>query len=179
MPTDNNRAPRFELHIRPMMRLLDTTNMNRFRGMDLWDYDVVRDASAAILAKIGRDMPPLNAGGLWPREWVEVFKRWTETDFLRLEIGRPDGDWQIGRFENEVTLAAQCTLPDESYEAWIEPAFTREAWRVYTLYWQAPDEAPTPPLTPRQAIVEDVFQVAASENIVVVVDANGRHELAL
>ena len=37
------RKPIFELHIRPMFRLLDRQHMLRFpRDLDLWDYDAVR-----------------------------------------------------------------------------------------------------------------------------------------
>ena len=44
------RNPVFELHIRPLFRLLDRQHMLRVTdGMDLWDYDVVKTTSALIL----------------------------------------------------------------------------------------------------------------------------------
>jgi hypothetical protein len=43
------RKPVFELHIRPLFRLLDRQHM--LFKLDLWDYDAVKAHSAEILRK--------------------------------------------------------------------------------------------------------------------------------
>ena len=45
------RKPVFELHIRPMFRLLDRQHMIFHGDLDLWDYDAVKTHSAEILRK--------------------------------------------------------------------------------------------------------------------------------
>ncbi len=51
------RNPIFELHIRPLFRLLDRQHMLRVapNDLDLWDYDVVKAKSASILQRVKGD----------------------------------------------------------------------------------------------------------------------------
>ena len=93
------RKPIFELHIRPMFRLLDRQHMLRFpRDLDLWDYDAVKTDSARILKRLkgqndmGQDdvrfrMPTENTGGAWPSEWISLFDRSIQGGFRRLSLG--------------------------------------------------------------------------------------------
>ena len=84
----NNRPVRYESHIRQMFRLIDHDNM--LFKFDLWNYDQVKANADKILQRIGvdRDMPPHTHGGPWPEEWVNLFQRWKDESFLRLELAR-------------------------------------------------------------------------------------------
>ncbi|HYE87929.1 MAG TPA: hypothetical protein VEA16_16310, partial [Vicinamibacterales bacterium] len=79
------RTPYYELHIRPLIRLLDRTQM-RFK-FDLWSYDDVK-ANADDIVRVISDgtMPPPSHGGPWPREWIDLFARWQATGFQKLEV---------------------------------------------------------------------------------------------
>jgi hypothetical protein len=87
------RKPVFELHIRPLFRLLDRQHM--LFKLDLWDYDAVKAHSAEILRKVkgpdpnsgGTTMPTKETGGAWPSEWVSVFDRWIQGGYRRLSLG--------------------------------------------------------------------------------------------
>src|ERR1700744_5196444 len=79
------RNPVFELHIRPLFRLLDRQHMLRVppQGLDLWDYDVVKANSASILQRVKgqgpeQTMPTTRTGGPWPSEWGGLFDRWIQ-----------------------------------------------------------------------------------------------------
>ena len=45
-------------------------------AFDLWSYDDVRTNAEAILERVKAGTMPCD--GAWPREWVEVFERWTQ-----------------------------------------------------------------------------------------------------
>jgi CDGSH-type Zn-finger protein len=65
----------FEAHIRPLFRLTDRQSM-RF-AFDLWAHaDVVRHA-AEILHRVENGSMPCD--GPWPKERVDVFRRWVES----------------------------------------------------------------------------------------------------
>ena len=52
------RSPVFEMHIRPLFRILDRQHMLRIQHpLDLWDYDAVKQAAAVILQKVGGPAP--------------------------------------------------------------------------------------------------------------------------
>ncbi len=65
----------FEKHIKPLFRARDRQSM-RF-AFDLWSVDDVRTHAAAILTRLRVGSMPCD--GPWPKEWVEVFERWTKT----------------------------------------------------------------------------------------------------
>lgn len=178
MATDSRRAPRFELHVRPLMRLLDRERMLGL-GVDLWDYDSVRAKARKIRDHIRSDMPPVPYGGLWPREWVELFERWMHTGYRRLEIGKPNLEWDVSRSGDVVTVLGQSELPHETYEGWIEPTWRAIAGRVYTLYWRDPDDPIEGEPIPREVVFEESYAVELTEEEVVIVDANGAHRFEL
>ena len=80
----DERLPVFELHIRPMFRLLDQEHMLTLFGghVDLWDLDSVWQLRNKILLRLrldtDRNMPGLDVGGPWPHEWIDLFERWTQ-----------------------------------------------------------------------------------------------------
>jgi hypothetical protein len=79
----------FEIHIRPMMRLIDHDHMLYLapegQTMDLFDYDKVKAHADAILERLQYNMPTTRYGGLWPAEWILLFERWIKEKFPRLD----------------------------------------------------------------------------------------------
>jgi len=75
-----NRPTSFRLHIRPLLRDDPDVEHMKDLGVDLSSYDVVRQNSANILARLkARDrkmMPPASTDGPWPDEWIALFERW-------------------------------------------------------------------------------------------------------
>src|SRR5262245_42034925 len=65
----------FEAHIRPLFRQMDRQSM-RF-AFDLWAYDDVVRHAAEILRRVENGSMPCD--GAWPKERVEVFRRWVES----------------------------------------------------------------------------------------------------
>ena len=78
------RHPVFELHIRPMFRLLDREHMLTFvePGFDLWELERVWEMRNDILVRLrgegSQNMPGAAVGGPWPPEWIDLFERWTQ-----------------------------------------------------------------------------------------------------
>src|SRR5258707_14140793 len=76
------RAPVFELHIRPMFRLLEREHMTTLvtPGIDLWDLDAVWAKRNLILEHLRaeglQNMPGVPAGRPWPAQWSTPFERW-------------------------------------------------------------------------------------------------------
>src|SRR5688500_17262186 len=85
------RTPVFELHILPMIRLIDREHM--IRMFDLYDYDQVVAHAEAFADRVAVDMPPVTSGGPWPQEWVALFRRWMTTGYKRLELGQAQYTW--------------------------------------------------------------------------------------
>ena len=171
----DSRIPRFELHIRPLMRLLDREKMLAVAGFDLWRYEDVRDEAEDILTHIKEDMPPRTYGGPWPQEWIDLFERWTETGFGRLELGQTDSDgYRAQRRELRVTITARGVLPDERYRFWLELESMSPETREYGFYFE-------PPLEPAGASLEfglrERFRANSALRQVVIHDAAGIHEL--
>jgi hypothetical protein len=46
-------------------------------AFDLWSYDDVRANAPAILERVKAGTMPCD--GAWPSQWVDVFKRWTQS----------------------------------------------------------------------------------------------------
>lgn len=80
----SERPPVFELHIRPMFRLLDREHMLTLfgAGVDLWDLEPVWQLRNKILVRLRLEtesnMLGLGVGGPWPQEWIDLFERWTQ-----------------------------------------------------------------------------------------------------
>lgn len=180
------RKPIFELHIRPLFRLLDRQHMLRVRqDLDLWDYDAVKKHSARILHKVkgpigeadGLKMPTEKTGGAWPSEWVSLFERWIQGGFKRLSLGkaksltlREDGD--LGLF-----LSCRMDVPatiDDSI-AWFEsesvPGTAMTAYRLYVL---PGEDLSTPPSSVEIGCGEPVDGPIPQQGITVT-DAAGTH----
>src|SRR5262245_4642172 len=88
-----DRPVRYEIHIRPLVRLIDRDNM-AWR-MDLWNYDQVRENAAVIVERLQADMPPTAYGGQWPAEWIALFQRWIAEGFGKLDLGTVDATGYI------------------------------------------------------------------------------------
>jgi hypothetical protein len=166
------RPIRFELHIRPLMRLIDRDSM-AFR-FDLWDYDDVKANADKILLRTNVDMPPMPYGGPWPAEWVATFQRWKDEGFLRLDLGTPDAaGYQATESAGQVTLTCRGTTPTGEYRAWFDTIVPEGAFREFVLYWEPP--VPSTPATPTPFRARRTFQPATGQTQLAVTDSVGRH----
>jgi len=64
----------FAKDIRPLFRAKDINSMKK--AFDLSSYDDVRARADAILGRVSAGSMPCD--GPWPREQVDVFRRWVE-----------------------------------------------------------------------------------------------------
>lgn len=189
MPEPQNRVPVFELHIRPMMRLLDRSHMSG--SFDLWDLGAVWKKRESILARIqgqGSLMPTSRTGGPWPKEWIDLFKRWVATGSAdkpghHLETAAPDdGEYAIQPgVGNEIRVSAGVTVPTDGYRAWFELLAIREAegggtLREYILYVEPPYPQPEPNEDNIAAL--EKFDKGTTKKIIIQ-DKNGAHEYPL
>src|SRR5262245_19190430 len=126
---DQNRAPVFELHIRPMFRILDREHMAKWvNSFDLWDLTAVWRQRNEILTRIRdtQDMPGARYGGPWPSEWVQIFERWvtTGTDSEvghHLVLATTAGNYQVQSLGGEKRrLTVNVAAPTEHCRAWFE-----------------------------------------------------------
>ena len=129
------RTPVFELHIVPMIRAIDREHM-RFR-FDLWDYTQVVQNADDIASRVAFDMPTPESGGPWPDEWVQLFRRWMETGFKRLEPGTATYTWTQGASAN--TIRATGTYPAAGYKGWLHLESETSTEKTYVLYFEPPD----------------------------------------
>jgi hypothetical protein len=169
------RVPYFELHIRPLFRIIDRDHMlARGNGLDLWDYDaVVREArTISILLRSGQPMPPFEAGGPWPDEWVALFDRWVASGCPRLQIGKAPSYVleQTSPRRYRLTCDVPTSLPD--CVAFFDLADPSPANRTYTLYVQPPVPAPAP--SPSTAPALEMFRSSDLIGGVHVIDADGK-----
>lgn len=175
MANPPKRPVRFELHILPMMRLIDRDHMIEV-GLDLFSYDTVKARAQRILDRL-RDrsdsMPPLNYGGPWPEEWIALFQRWKDEGFLRL--GSATAKYRATRDGELVTLTASGMLPNQNDVAWFDRRTPGENPREYTLWVETP-VPPEPGEVPFD--LEETFRDKVSRSIVVH-DAAGRHEIPI
>ena len=181
MPAEE-RPPIFEVHIRPMFRLLDREHMSN--TFDLWNLDEVWTMRNDILAHVGAiaDMPGDRFGGPWPSEWVALFERWmatgAETDMgHHLVLAKPDGPYKVEAVSAEKRrLTATVTAPTDGCRAWFECDSVSPTQREHTLYLE-PAFPPAPPEpTPLQA--KDVFTKGDATKLVIH-DADGTHEVPI
>lgn len=134
------RIPVFELHILPLFRTTDREHMLAENGLDLWDYEQIREGADLILdllKDIGPLMPPSGSGGPWPDEWVQLFQRWRDTGFTRLELGTG----QCAFDQAARRIHATGTFPGAGYTGWLQVETETGASRTYTLYFEPPDSA--------------------------------------
>jgi hypothetical protein len=178
------RKPVFELHIRPMFRLLDQQHMILHSDLDLWDYDAVKRKSGEILIKVSgtgdTTMPTKETGGAWPSEWVSLFDRWIQGGFTRLSLGTArdlkllDHTEDLGIFDLGCSTDVPATNGNDSV-AWFEsesvPGATMAAYRLYIL---PGEDLSTPPSTVVRRCQEHIKPPIPQEGITVI-DAAGTH----
>jgi len=164
-------TPRFELHILPLFRALDREHMlSRF---DVSSYnDVVQNADA-LLGRLSSDMPPPSSGGPWPGEWVDLFRRWKETGFKRLELGTA-ATLSLSRVGSKFVILAEGHYPAAGYRGWLHLLDGGRSEREYVLYFDAPD---TPKAgTAQQFSIRERYATSDMRRVVVR-DAVGEHIL--
>ena len=174
------RKPVFELHIRPMFRLLDRQHMLRIRPeLDLWDYDAVKNFAPRIVQKVGPPnptMPTPDTGGQWPSEWVTLFSRWVDGGFKRLSLGTASNlkivDQGSGRFMLSCNTDVPATDDDDSF-AWLESE-AAAGGPTYRLCVLAGDDLSQPPGTVNLSCRERVDGPLPPKGVTVI-DAAGTH----
>ena len=68
----------FTQHIQPLFRKMDRESM-RFI-FDLWSHGDVRTHAPEILKRLDNGTMPCD--GAWPREKVDLFRRWVESGMI-------------------------------------------------------------------------------------------------
>jgi hypothetical protein len=177
-----DRVPAFELHILPMIRMLDRDHM--LARIDLWNRDAVWQAREAILDHLKGElalMPTQRSGGPWPSEWITLFERWIATAQPgevghHLDLFAPDsGVYElVPAFGGKLDLIAKVTLPSPGYRLWFELRSVAEAEREYLLYGEAPVPAEAPAPTAAQAA--ERLKKAGLDRIFVI-DSRGRQQI--
>ena len=170
MATD--RVVLFELHIRPLMRLIDRDNMLPV-GIDLWDYDAVRERSGDILMHLRADMPPNRFGGPWPEEWIALFERWADTGFQRLQLGQVTAaGYKAVQTGSTVTVTGTSQAPGPGHQAWLEGGVGANGARELTHYLQPPPVAQ--PGAPAILRLKAVYESPTALTEIVLTDGAGR-----
>ena len=131
------RTPVYELHIRPMFRATDREHMRY--TLDLWAYESVVANADDIIGRLetAADMPPAALGGPWPQEWIDLFRRWKDAGFKRLELGT--AQFTVTRSATTVTVKATGTFPAAGYAGWLQLESETETTKTYAWYFEPPD----------------------------------------
>lgn len=173
-----SRTVYFELHIRPMFRLVDRDHMLQMGSpsFDLFDYDDVRrmtegEPSLMLDWIEQKRMPPDYAGGPWPEEWIALFRRWaTDKDRPFARLPRADvQSWRATREEGVITLTAKGTKPSSADATWIERLTAAEKPREYIIY-REPIGAPGAAVDFTE---QETFFSDDAGNVIIVHDASG------
>jgi hypothetical protein len=174
-----DRTPVFEMHIRPLFRLVDHQHMLRVRAdLDLWNYDAVKNFAPAILQRIGGpnpSMPTSGVGGAWPSEWVALFNRWVQGGFRRLApaAGR---EYKLATGPGgPCTLSCKVDIPDTDQgdsTAWLDVISAGPPMATYQLLIY-PGETSPPPAQTFEVTCEERVDLAVAAAGVSVIDANG------
>jgi len=172
-----NRVPRFELHIRPLMRLLDREHM--LFKFDLWNYDDVRANAPNIIAFLAAGtMPPPPYGGPWPKEWIDLFQRWIDAGFPRLELGQASAaGYQATRSGAQITVVAKGRVASAGFKVWLDIQLAAADRREYELLQEPPLLGPGGPDKPFTA--RDGFETESAAFSVSVTDATGKHDVPI
>lgn len=186
--TTEERPPVFELHIRPLFRLLDRAHMlsHVVPGIDLWDLDTVWGAREEILTRLrgqgGQNMPGLPVGGPWPAEWIALFERWTTTGSdtapgHHLVLAKPDEPYELKKLSGDRRrLSAMVTAPTEGCRTWFELDSIAAGRRDYTLYLEP--AFPGRPSDPTALRAVENFLRSDAERVTIR-DADGTQELVV
>jgi hypothetical protein len=70
-----NESVNFTQHIKPLFRKMDRESMSFV--FDLWSFGDVRTHASEILKRLEHGTMPCD--GAWPKEKVELFRRWVES----------------------------------------------------------------------------------------------------
>jgi len=180
-------TPVFELHIRPLIRSLDREHMDF--AFNLWHYPDGAGADpigryTLILNRLKSAapdvvMPPPNAGGPWPQEWVDLFERWLAAGAPRLSLAQVDPASASAKRQpgtSLVDLKINVTLPNSGYVAWMERRFADDQFFAperpdeFVVYERqvTANSTPSPPTT-----VEDVLTVPTGTATVKLIGSNG------
>ena len=185
---ETQRPPVFELHIRPMFRLLDREHMLTLiqPGFDLWELERVWEMRNDILMRLrgegSQNMPGLGVGGPWPAEWISLFERWIQNPTAddighHLVLAQPDGAYQIQPVSGEKRrLGAKVVAPSAGCRAWFTLESITPGQREYTLHLEPP--LPAQPPDERRIQALELF-VKSDATKLVIHDAAGTHELAV
>ena len=159
MKPEGQRIPVFELHIRPMFRLLDREHM--LTGFDLWELERVWEMRNDILMRLRREgggnMPGVAVGGPWPAEWIDLFERWMQNPNAddighHLVLAEPDGPYRIQpASDDRRRLSATVTAPSGGCRTWFSLDSVARGRREYTLYLEPalPAQPAAPPHSKR------------------------------
>jgi hypothetical protein len=182
----DQRPPVFELHIRPMFRLLDREHMLTLidPGFDLWELEKVWEIRNDILVRLrgegSQNMPGLQVGGPWPAEWITLFERWTQNPTAddighHLVLAQPDGPYQLQPASGDKRrLSAKVIAPTSGCRTWFGLDSITPGQREYTLYLEPAMPAQPPGERPLQA--RELFENGGATRLVIH-DAAGTHEL--
>jgi hypothetical protein len=188
MMAEDQRLPVFELHIRPMLRLLDREHMITLvePGFDLWQLESVWEMRNDILARVrgegGQNMPGLAVGGPWPAEWIELFERWTRNPTAddighHLVLAQPEGPYQLLPASGDKRrLRAKVVAPSAGCRAWFELDSITPGRREYTIYLEPALPEQPHDETPLQAL--ELFEKGDATRLLIR-DAAGTHELTI
>jgi len=182
------RPPVFELHIRPMFRLLEREHMTTLvtPGIDLWDLGAVWAKRNLILEHLRaeglQNMPGVPVGGPWPAEWITLFERWAATgsDAERghhLLLVKPDGPYQVRTLTGDLRqLTATVTAPTGGCRVWFGLDSVSSGQRDYTLHLEP--AFPGQPADPTPVEANEFF-AKGNTTKVVIRDADGTHEVPI
>jgi len=184
--TGEARIPVFELHIRPMFRLLGQQHMTTLvqPAINLWDLDAVWANRTEILERLKgqglMNMPGEKVGGPWPPEWVALFERWVATGSNaapshHLGLVKPDGPYDVQQpTGTQRRLIAIVTAPTKGCRVWFELDAVSSEQRDYTLSLEP--AFPAQPANPTVIRASDLFPKGTVTKVVIR-DADGTHEL--
>lgn len=182
------RPPVFELHIRPMFRLLDRTHMTTLvaPAIDLWDLDAVWAERTAILSRLrgegSRNMPGVQVGGPWPAEWIALFERWIATGTEgapghHLMPAEPTGPYEVSSLGGDRRrLRATVTAPTEGCRVWFGLDSISSGQRDYTLHLEP--AFPSRPADPTLMEATDRFDIGDTTHVVIC-DSRGCQEIGI
>jgi hypothetical protein len=183
---EEQRPPVFELHIRPMFRLLEREHMLTWvePGFDLWELERVWEMRNDILVRLrgegGQNMPGLQVGGPWPAEWIALFERWTQNPTAddighHLVRAQPDGPYQLQSASGDKRrLRAKVIAPSAGCRAWFALDSITAGQREYTLYLEPALPVQAAEESPLQAL--EMFEKGDTTKLLIH-DAAGTHEV--
>ena len=166
--------PYFEIHIRPMFRVIDRDHMS-FR-IDLWNYEEVKELAPRIAELLRLEppgtMPTKDSGGPWPEGWIQVFELWIAKGCPRLSLTQ--GQYTAQRIGNgRIIFDCIVQLQNGAEDAWVEPKPSSPGHAEYVLYLRpAPPGVQEPP---RSAQFQEVL--SADIERLTVHDIAGAHEI--